>query len=268
MSRTPATHWARRLFVRRADLYLPFFHAMKERGVREAAAVARVFRRYDVARGAHILDLCCGIGRHSVPLASRGYRVTGIDLSPAFLSAARRYAARRRVSDRAQFLQGDFLDLPPTLDRCGPFDGVVSGWTSLGYYGKAADQRAFAAVARRTRTGGVLVLWAANKDWILRYFQPQGWGKAGNVIVLEDRTFDRRRSFMVNRWEFLRREGRLLQSQGAFTIAHRIYSPPELRALLESVGWRVRSITANFRGDPLDIRIHDRGGMVVVAQRK
>jgi len=30
--------------------------------------------------GAQILDLCCGVGRHSVELARRGYRVTGVDL--------------------------------------------------------------------------------------------------------------------------------------------------------------------------------------------
>mgnify|MGYP001606251556 CR=1 FL=1 len=121
MSRTPATHWARRLFVRRADLYLPFFQEMKGRGVREAAGVARLFRRHGVAKGARILDLCCGIGRHSVPLASRGYSVTGIDLSPTFLSAARRYAASRRVPRRAQFLEGDFLNLRPVLQRCDLF---------------------------------------------------------------------------------------------------------------------------------------------------
>ena len=30
---------------------------------------------------AHILDLCCGYGRHSIPLAQRGFHVTGVDIS-------------------------------------------------------------------------------------------------------------------------------------------------------------------------------------------
>ena len=32
--------------------------------------------------GAAVLDLCCGMGRHSVELARRGYRVTGVDRRP------------------------------------------------------------------------------------------------------------------------------------------------------------------------------------------
>jgi len=43
------------------------------------------------------LDLCCGIGRHSVPLAERGYQVTGIDLSPVLIARARELAKARGV---------------------------------------------------------------------------------------------------------------------------------------------------------------------------
>ena len=39
-----------------------------------------------------ILDIGCGTGRHSIELASRGYKVKGIDLSPDQLSKAREKA--------------------------------------------------------------------------------------------------------------------------------------------------------------------------------
>jgi len=39
-----------------------------------------------------VLDLCCGQGRHTVRLAHEGFKVTGLDLSPHLLQAARQAA--------------------------------------------------------------------------------------------------------------------------------------------------------------------------------
>lgn len=38
-----------------------------------------------------ILDLACGFGRHSLEFARRGYEVTGVDITPAYI----RYAAKQ-----------------------------------------------------------------------------------------------------------------------------------------------------------------------------
>ena len=47
----------------------------------------------------------------------------------------------------------------------------------------------------------------------------------------------------------------------------RLYSPRELRALLVSTGWTLRSLAANFRGDPIDARNPQGGAIVAVAAR-
>src|SRR5271170_7033063 len=47
--------------------------------------------------GARVLDLCCGPGRHSVLLAKRGYKVTGLDLSESYLGLARPGATDSKV---------------------------------------------------------------------------------------------------------------------------------------------------------------------------
>jgi len=56
-----------------------------------------------------ILDLGCGTGRHSIELAKRGYRVTGVDLSESQLQRAREKAKEHGV--RVEFLQGDARNL-------------------------------------------------------------------------------------------------------------------------------------------------------------
>lgn len=56
-----------------------------------------------------ILDIGCGTGRHSIELARRGYKVTGIDLSECALNKAREKAEKAGVS--VHFLQGDARNL-------------------------------------------------------------------------------------------------------------------------------------------------------------
>lgn len=60
-----------------------------------------------------ILDIGCGTGRHALELAKRGYRVTGIDLSPSQLDRARHKAEQANL--QVTFLEKDarHLDFDP-----------------------------------------------------------------------------------------------------------------------------------------------------------
>ncbi len=57
-----------------------------------------------------ILDVGCGTGRHAIELATRGYHVTGIDLSASMLDKAREKASRQGL--RIDFAEHDARDLP------------------------------------------------------------------------------------------------------------------------------------------------------------
>src|SRR5690349_21606681 len=74
------------------------------------------------APGAELLDVPCGEGRVALELAARGYRVTGVDLTEAFLDTARAAAARRSLDVR--FEQRDMR----TLDAHEAFDHAFCWW--------------------------------------------------------------------------------------------------------------------------------------------
>lgn len=57
-----------------------------------AAEVDFLIEELGLTPGSMILDIGCGTGRHSVALAQRGYRMTGVDLSPGMLAEARKTA--------------------------------------------------------------------------------------------------------------------------------------------------------------------------------
>ena len=99
------------------------------------------------------LDLGCGTGTNAIALASRGWRVTGVDFSPSAIAAARAKAEAAGVPVR--FLVGDVTRLEQIGVR-GPFDLVVD--VSC-YHGLSAqDQRRYAAGARSVTSEGAAVL--------------------------------------------------------------------------------------------------------------
>ncbi|MBI5959329.1 MAG: class I SAM-dependent methyltransferase [Chloroflexi bacterium] len=69
--------------------------------------------------GDRVLDLGCGWGRHSLPLAAYGLHVVGLDLSRELLSLARYYA--RRNSLNVQWVEADIAHMPLR----GSFDAIV-----------------------------------------------------------------------------------------------------------------------------------------------
>ena len=127
-----------------------------------------------VPGGAHLLDLGCGPGTDDVILASRGYRVTGIDWSPAMVAEARRRVRAHGAGDRVRIASIGIHE----LDRLAPeaFDAACS---SFGPLNCVPDLGAAArAIAARVRPGGVLVasvigricpweiaFYAARRNW-------------------------------------------------------------------------------------------------------
>jgi SAM-dependent methyltransferase len=102
-----------------------------------------------------ILDLGCGTGNHAVPLALRGYSVTGVDRSADMLARARAKAAAARVSGTTDFHQGDLRHLRLTG---APFDAAIMMFAVLDYQTTDDDVKSvLASVRAHLAVGAALV---------------------------------------------------------------------------------------------------------------
>jgi 23S rRNA (uracil1939-C5)-methyltransferase len=75
------------------------------------------------ADGARVVDLYCGAGNLTLPLARRGVRVVGVERAAVAVAAARENASRLGLT-HATFVCGDAARATETLPD-GPLDGVV-----------------------------------------------------------------------------------------------------------------------------------------------
>ncbi|MHA2314828.1 MAG: class I SAM-dependent methyltransferase [Candidatus Hermodarchaeia archaeon] len=134
---------------------------------------------------ARILDLACGSGRHAVALASQGYEVTGLDLSPQMVKAAKHRAKEKGVS--VQFSIADMRHLRELLEN--PFDLVICLGNSLALLPALSDvQQTITNVHQLLTQGGSFVSQILNFEEIrltgFRFFPlKSGRTKNGEEVV-------------------------------------------------------------------------------------
>ncbi len=104
-----------------------------------------VLRKLGAGPGTAAVDLCCGDGRFTAPLARIAAEVVALDIDPEMLRRAEAEAARQGATV-ARWIEGDARDLAELLDR--PVDFVLIANTFHGVPNKAALARAAAAVLK------------------------------------------------------------------------------------------------------------------------
>ena len=104
----------------------------------------------DAPPGGRLLDVPCGDGRLAVELAGRGYRVTGVDISEDFLTAARERTGQSGLA--LEWRRSDMRDLPWDKE----FDAAFCGGSSFGFLGDEGDFDFLRAVARTLVPGSGL----------------------------------------------------------------------------------------------------------------
>jgi ubiquinone/menaquinone biosynthesis C-methylase UbiE len=236
-----------------SDFYLRAYADVEGREEAEAQALGAA-RLAGCSAGGDLLDVPCGFGRHSLPLAEAGYRVVGVDRSESLLAEARRRAGG---AGWPQLVRADYRELP---FADGSFDAALNLFTSLGYLGDEEDTRVLREIGRVVRPGGRVVIETMHRDLLVRDFHEQDWRLVGKGrLLLEQRTFDPAAGVVQSTQTLIERTGQ----RDSRTCSVRAYSATELIAMLTRAGFEDARCHGDLAGGPFatDTRL------VIVARR-
>jgi len=234
------------------DDYAPFYDW------ENAQTVARrdvpFWERLAAAQAGPILELGCGTGRLTIPVARTGARVIGIDRSTPMLARARQRLRRARLP--ALLLRGDIRHLP--FRRRAKFDLVMAPYGMLQSLTTDRDLRMTIEAAHAVlRRGGLfaidLVPDLPRWDEYDRRVSLSGRRGRGQVRLTESVRQDRVKGLTIFDQEYEeRREGRRVSK--TFSLIFRTISVPQMRTRLERAGFRIDAVLGDYDGGPLDAR--------------
>ena len=213
-----------------------------------------------------VLELGCGTGRVTFPLARAGVPMTGIDRSSQMLAraAARRRRLRKKCS--VHLVRGDIRHLP-FPDKSFPL--VIAPY---GILQSLLRERDLADTLDAVRTvlapGGTFGLelvadlpaWREYSNRVtLRGTRPDG----ARIALTESVRQDRRRKLTMFDQEYVERRGRKV-TRRQFTLTFRTLTVPQMAARLETAGLAVSALLGDYHGTPWDMRAE---AWIVLARR-
>jgi SAM-dependent methyltransferase len=190
-----------------------------------------------------ILDLACGAGRHTIPLAERGYGMTGVDLSRTFLDHAE--AAARAKALAIEWECRDMRDLPWT----GWFDGALCFGNSFGYFDPADTQRVIDALARALKPGAPLVLETGTAaESLLPALQDGRSMQIGDILYTSAAKYQCLESRLDVEYTFVRGDTRETK-----TAEHWVYTARELLGRFGAAGFRLENAYSTTQRTPFTL---------------
>ena len=231
--------WWRDFFESADSIPLSFFPGDEE----TAEQIDGLISLLDLKPDEQVADICCGMGRHAIPLAERGMDVLALDASNMMLQIADELAGG---ADRLSLVRGDAADLPLADES---FDVILNLFNSFGYF---LDEGQNVAVLDETvrclKPGGRFLMETRNRSYQILYapyYQEVSRADGSSAIV---------------RCRYLESEHRLTSvwsnpddpDEILHEAAIRLYGLDELREMFESAGLEVDGVYSEYDGRPFE----------------
>lgn len=202
-------------------------------------------------KNARILELCCGTGRLTLPIAKDGYDITGVDIMPSMLAQAKVKASESGLD--IKFIEADIrtLDLPDTYDL------IFIPFNSIHHLYKNEDVfKAFKAVKKHLKDDGLFLLDCFNPNIqfivdaekeqkeIAEYTTNDG----RDVLIKQMMRYENKTQINRIEWHYF--------INGAFdsiqNLDMRLFFPQELDAYLDWNGFNIIHKFGSFEEDPFN----------------
>lgn len=193
-----------------------------------------------------VLDLASGFGRHTRWLAHAN-RVYALELNPKYIEAMTE-SLPERLAKKVTPLCADMRSIP--LEDAS-VDAAILLFNSFGYFDTDGAQsgdnrRVLSEVFRVLKPGGGFLLELPNPRALLEAVEenPRRVVLVGDYEIHEEFEWDAAASVLGNRTRFVGPES---EEEAEYRL--RLYSPAEIKALLEETGFRVRRQYGSYDGD-------------------
>jgi len=225
------------------ELFTPFRVVFDSIPASESNAQANyIIQKLKLKPGKKFLDCPCGIGRLSIPLARKGIKVTGVDLTESYIEELKIKSKKQKLK-----IAHDVKDMR-RINYDSEFDAAGNLWTSFGYFEKESDNLlVLKKMYKALKPGGMFMLSLINRDWLLVNFEQTGWDDYKGVRILQRREFDYRNSIVKSKWTFIKDGG-----ESEIDVNLRVYSFHELTKMLESVGFINIEGFSSAKDEPID----------------
>ncbi len=198
----------------------------------------------------HILDLACGKGRHSRYMASKGYDVTGLDLSPSSIDYAQQFE-----TDYLHFYQNDMRK----SFRTNYFDYIFNFFTSYGYFEKEYDNViTLKHVRNGLRPDGIFVMDYLNSQWVRDTLQKEYIQTVRGIDFHIKKHISK--GHVVKKIIFNTEGGRFEYQEKV-----RLFTLTEFEDLFKKAGLKIHTIFGDYNLNPFDEKTSKR--LIIKATR-
>ncbi|PNW26921.1 class I SAM-dependent methyltransferase [Formosa algae] len=202
-------------------------------------------------KDARILELCCGTGRLTIPIAQDGFKISGVDITPSMLEQAKAKAEEAHVN--IDFIEADIR----TLDLSEKFDFIFIPFNSIHHLYHNADVfQAFKAVKKHLKDDGLFVLdcFNPNIQYIVEAEQTQHTiaeykTKDGrDVVITQSMRYETKSQINRIAWHYyINGDFHSIQN-----LDMRLFFPQELDSYLEQHGFKILQKYGSFEKEAFD----------------
>lgn len=203
------------------------------------------------AKGKKVLELGCGTGRVSIPLAKEGVDITGIDVSDEMLEEAKLKAENEKLS--IDFQNQNIID----FDFEKKFDLILCVHNSFSHVNGLENLRLFFDSAKRNlKENGTFILQVFNPDFYFFTRNPeekyplktyQDPYSNQQVELLENNFYDDESQINYMKWYFQIGDKEFVKS-----FNQRVYFPQELDYLVQLFGFEIVNKFGDFEETPFE----------------
>jgi SAM-dependent methyltransferase len=212
-----------------------FYHKLyAHRNEKEAEElVSEIVQELQPQRGASMLDLGCGNGRHAKYLAAQGFHVTGLDLAFSSIQKARKWE-----NETLRFYRHDMRE--PFGDSC--FDYVFNFFTSFGYFSVEENDRVIQNMVNSVRGNGYVMIDYMNVTHSVKGLIPEEEKEIDGIV------------YRINRWAdekfiYKRIEIDNVQANGPFVYTEKVMklTKNDFSEMFEKNGLQIAKVYGNYK---------------------